>query len=641
MAPLFASCWLEPPPVQVKAAKVMCAALGYVGLVGETLATQMQTEDIRGTLRRLLGATHALQEWLPEAMIEHWVMLAQAHVARDQRLLQGGRIPSALSPNEIIYVRHRVKHPLEVRAASTSFAVPLRGLNVVGHKQGKLDSLEDKSQARLTKVNKEPKEWTEQLIQVLTDLEAPVFSHINLRMNPARALQEITGKARTLTIKQYVKTGQGFTRWLFAAKGRSLPMESADMVDYILHRSDGPCGPSIPLLIVGATSWIEKIAQVTQDRCWENDQAVGNASPKATERLSRDAPMIRRATRFYTLIMVLMENYVVNVDVQPYLRGISWLKLVKMWGCLRYDFQLHMAPHEIRFSEGRLTVILMRTKTSGASRRVRELPVRFSQRAHLFIPGWLKTGFDLWKEIADFKRDYFLLRSSAYRRTAIAQLATHSDAAEASAERLRDLDGIPGWLSDSYMKHSKRNLPPSVLTILEKEKTNRDMLGRWRPEGPDIYARTYNAAVANMLKKFVAASTSKSRYDDLSECDVGFEAATWLCSRTGRNLDDTHATLEEIAEIMRKPPGRLRPDSGNPILPSRAPPPPEDSDEEEDREVPGWSNVNPPYEAAGVENQNSEVCKLCWPGGREGDEAEAESVLSSSGEDSSQSQGDF
>ena len=666
-------------PMQVKDAKAMWAALENVGLVGEMLATQRGHEDIRGTLRQLLGATHVLQEWFHEAMIEHWVMLAQARVARDQRLLQGGRTPSALSLNEIIYVCNRVKRPLEVRAASTSSAVPLRGLKVVGHKRGKLDSVEDESQARLTKENKELKKWTEQLIQVLTDMEAPALLHIDLCMNPARALEEISGKARASTIKRYVRTWQGFTRWLFAAKGRSLPMESADIVDYIHHRSDEPCGPSIPFSIVGAISWIEKIAQVTQDRRWANDQAVENASTKATERLSTDAPMIRRAPRFYTLIMELMEDYVMNVDKQPYLRGIAWLKLVKMWDCLRYDCQLHMAPHEIRFFEGRLTVILRRTKTSGANRRVRELPVHVSQHAYLFTPEWLKTGFDLWKEIADFKRDYFLPRSSADGRTAIAQLATYADAAEASAELLRDLDGIPGWMSELYTEHSERNLLPSVLTILGEEKANRDMLGRWRPEGSDIYARTYNAAVANMQKKFAAAATSRSRYDDLSECDIGFEAATWLCARKGRNIDDAHVIVEEIAVIMRSPPWRLRPDSGNPRSPLRVPPPPEDSDEEEDREVPGWSKENPParpqgylivkegrrgrarlhsatkcwmarsrmmndsewYESMPAEDQYSEVCKLCWPGGRKGDEAEAESVLSSSEDESSQSQGDF
>jgi hypothetical protein len=47
------------------------------------------------------------------------------------------------------------------------------------------------------------------------------------------------------------------------------------------------------------------------------------------------------------------------------------------------------------------------------------------------------------------------------------------------------------------------------------------------------------------------------------------------------------------------------------------------------------------YESMPAEDQYSEVCKLCWPGGREGDEAEAESVLSSSEDESSQSQGDF
>jgi hypothetical protein len=178
-----------------------------------------------------------------------------------------------------------------------------------------------------------------------------------------------------------------------------------------------------------------------------------------------------------------------------------------------------------------------------------------------------------------------------------------------------------------------------------------------------------------MQKKFAVAATSKLRYDDLSECDIGFEAATWLCARRGRNIDDAHTIVEEIAVFMRSPPSRVRPDSGNPRSPPKEPPPLE----EEDREVPGWSKENPTtrpqgylivkegrrgrarlhnttkcwmarsrimndsewYESMPAGDKYSEVCKLCWPGGHEGDEDEAASDTSSSEDTESQSQGDF
>ena len=42
--------------------------------------------------------------------------------------------------------------------------------------------------------------------------------------------------------------------------------------------------------------------------------------------------------------------------------------------------------------EDRLVTTLRRTKTSGASRRVKELPVCISERAYLARSGWLAMG---------------------------------------------------------------------------------------------------------------------------------------------------------------------------------------------------------------------------------------------------------
>ena len=57
--------------------------------------------------------------------------------------------------------------------------------------------------------------------------------------------------------------------------------------------------------------------------------------------------------------------------------------------------------------EGRLRA--KATKTSGPSRRVKELPVAISEHAY-FLSTWLRVGFDLLRTHANYKRDYLLPR---------------------------------------------------------------------------------------------------------------------------------------------------------------------------------------------------------------------------------------
>ena len=50
--------------------------------------------------------------------------------------------------------------------------------------------------------------------------------------------------------------------------------------------------------------------------------------------------------------------------------------------------------------------MLRRTKTSGPSRRIKELPVAISEHAYFLRSTWLKVGFDLLRTHANYKRDY-------------------------------------------------------------------------------------------------------------------------------------------------------------------------------------------------------------------------------------------
>eukprot|EP00435_Cladocopium_sp_Y103_P033141 s433_g8.t1 len=58
-------------------------------------------------------------------------------------------------------------------------------------------------------------------------------------------------------------------------------------------------------------------------------------------------------------------------------------------------------------------------------------------------------------------------------------------------------------------------------------KTDRDLIGRWMPEGSDQYVRTYNAAVARLQKKFVRVVRSGKGYETFDEGSILEELKEW------------------------------------------------------------------------------------------------------------------
>ena len=131
---------------------------------------------------------------------------------------------------------------------------------------------------------------------------------------------------------------------------------------------------------------------------------------KITEILSEGARLIKRAPRYPVFMLMLLEALVIDVGHATGWRIWAWAKLVKVWASLRWSDLQAIIPAELSLVEGRLTTVLRRTKTSGPSRRVKELPVAISEHAYFLRSTWLRVGFDLLRTHANYKRDYLLPR---------------------------------------------------------------------------------------------------------------------------------------------------------------------------------------------------------------------------------------
>ena len=74
------------------------------------------------------------------------------------------------------------------------------------------------------------------------------------------------------------------------------------------------------------------------------------------------------------------------------------------------------------------------------------------------------------------------------------------------------------------------------------------MLGRWKPEGSDIYMRAYGGRVARLQAIYADAARSENREEELDEKEISARLGDWL--RTGGKLKETMADL--LAQQLRE-----------------------------------------------------------------------------------------
>ena len=141
-----------------------------------------------------------------------------------------------------------------------------------------------------------------------------------------------------------------------------------------------------------AKRWFEIVAEFVEEECASYGWLAWAAKDKI-------APLTKRAPRYPTILLVKIERYVLNDSEPSALRVFGWVKLLQTWASRWSDVQA-IKPAELRLTDGRLATALRKTKTSGPTKRVKELPVCVSEQA--FYSVWLETGFELLKGLANF-----------------------------------------------------------------------------------------------------------------------------------------------------------------------------------------------------------------------------------------------
>ena len=89
------------------------------------------------------------------------------------------------------------------------------------------------------------------------------------------------------------------------------------------------------------------------------------------------------------------------------------------------------------------------------------------------------------------------------------------------------------------------------LAAMGVEKSRRDMLGRWCPDGADTYTRTYRAVVTRLQQKFAECARGPSAYRILDEPDIARELYQWLSNIRGMKSDQADKIITEFSALQR------------------------------------------------------------------------------------------
>ena len=388
------------------------------------------------------------------------------------------------------------------------------------------------------------------IVQELHRCGAPILSEVAKAMNPARATKALLGKYRVSTLTRYLASWQRFMQWAESTGGATGRPSAVQLMDYLYAREEEGMGPSIPLSVARAVGWFESLAGWEESTSICKQPMVDLVVKELTRKLEGGAPPVKRAPRWLAFFFRAMEEVVMDELGDPALRRCAWMKLVKAWASMRHSDMVNLRTGSLRYYDGKLAGSLYQTKTTGAGKRVRELPIFIGREAHVAHQGWLGVGYELVKEMEPVERDWVFQEGVFHLNVCRGGQLKYAEAVAASAEVLASLsdgDGnriIPQGWERFWTEHSERATLASGLAAIGIKKDERDLLGRWQPEGSDQYVRTYNAVVGRLQRVYAETIRRKNSYEVLDEGSIMEDLKLWLVSHWAADAAKADGAVE-------------------------------------------------------------------------------------------------
>lgn len=531
-----------------EAVGAVLGVLRTIGLTGPRLALQMGDEEcLSKQLAQRAGVAYA--PWVLR-LVKGQVKEAFESLELDVRLAGGSAplgVQTVQDATEALLKDQETRRAAQaadpgIKVVRHTAVVPVRGAMKKIPRGAQLgqEAQPDEEEAKVLRV----------LQDELTLMGAPVLETIWKTADPERAKRALLGKYRPSTVRRYLAYWQGFRKWAEVVSG-DVPRRSTQLIDYLHAREEEGMGPSVPLSVGKAVAWFENLAGFDQSEWVSSDPFVDMVVKDLLRKLEDGAPPRKRAPRMLSAFLPALEEVVVRKGIPDSVRAGAWAKLVKVWASLRFDDLAHLRRPTVKFYDGRMAGLMRRTKTTGAGKRVKELPFFISEEAWAVHKEWLTKGMEsLGRSLAD---EYELLVPSGSSRSGMAEerVMAYQEAVAWSSEVMRymtDDEGAPllpeGW-ERFWTEHSERSTLASGLAAVGVAKSDRDMLGRWTPEGSDQYVRTYNAVARGLQQKYASPVREGRGYQAFDEGAVLEELKEWLVEKWGVDAGVANRAVEE------------------------------------------------------------------------------------------------
>ena len=414
----------------------------------------------------------------------------------------------------------------------------------------------------------EKQRWTGELVKVLEEARLPIIAAAEGSLNRDRRLRRSAKGSRGSTLKKRVREWQRFRRWLMTSHMDVWPRSAEDFLEYLETRAEEPCGRSCLRAAQAAFDFIEIAGEVPEGEKMARSPAVENVIKDLQSELTGTAGRLKKkAPLIFKRVMISLELTVSDREGQhtDYVRCLAWYRLVRIWGSMRFDDTRGLPPDSLVRTGRGLKALLERTKTTGASKAVECLEVFISVEAYIINEDWLFEGFELWKKVMVFPRDYMLPLPNDDYTGVVKKQALYSDAASLSralfrtlrapyylpcGEEWRDVESERAgrvrrgrrtapeekeWsLSrnenlfhveaiDYLKEHGDRALLRSWAEGLMVSKSDCDKLGRWSPKGSEEYVRGTRRVVEQLQELIARAMRADPMTADIADEDSSLE----------------------------------------------------------------------------------------------------------------------
>ena len=241
----------------------------------------------------------------------------------------------------------------------------------------------------------------------------------------------------------------------------------------------------------------------------------------------------------------------VTVSAAPYLcLYVRWICL-QHWEPLRFSDHRGINPSSISFSGIDFVATLSHSKTLGRDKKVQSRPVVVHGLAFIAVQDWLRAGWDLLKNMEDFRRDFLLPTPSSCLKGSLRSELRYDTG---SALFCRTLGSIvlPGNVSlqlvvaHCWTPHSGRSFLLTCTASLGVEKSSRDFLGGWNAQGSERYVRVAKLREINMQITVLNAIKTPASDDPIAESESVREFVEFL--QTAPLPEETKSSLVRTME---------------------------------------------------------------------------------------------